>query len=187
MTARRTLRLVLVCFVILGCGFPGDTDAHRLDEYLQATRISMELSRIGVEMSLTPGAAVADNVIATIDRDRNGTISQAEGAAYVAVVVRSLSLDVDGQSRPLALDGYSIPAVADMRRGEGIIRLRATAKMATASAGGHRLSFANVHRFDIGAYLINALIPSDERIRITGQSRDTMQHEFKMEYKVTTR
>jgi hypothetical protein len=36
-------------------------------------------------------------------------------------------------------------------------------------------------------YLINALIPSNDRIRITGQSRDTLQNEFKMEYKINER
>ncbi len=150
----------LVCLTILGFGFPRATEAHRLDEYLQATRISIELERIAVEMNLTPGAAVADSVFASIDQDRNGVISSTEGAAYARLVVTSLSLTVDGRSSALALDGYSFPTLADMRLGEGIIRLRASAKMPHASIGPHRLAFANTHRSDIGVYLINALIPS---------------------------
>jgi len=138
-------------------------------------------------MNLTPGAAVADNVIAAIDHDHNGTISSAEGATYARLVVTSLSLNVDGQNRALALDGFSIPTLTDMRNGEGIIRLKASAKMPQASKGAHRLAFANTHRSDIGVYLINALIPTDDRIRITGQSRDTLQNEFKMDYKVNNR
>jgi hypothetical protein len=84
----------------------------------------------------------------------------------------------------LTLDGYSFPQLVEMRNGEGIIRLRASAKIPQSSTGPHRLAFANTYRSDIGVYLINALIPSDERIRITSQSRDTLQNEFKMEYKI---
>jgi len=181
------VRALLAGLAIAGVGFPLAAEAHRLDEYLQATRISIELDRIGLEMNLTPGAAVADNVIAAIDRDHNGSISAAEGAAYARLVVESLSLDVDGQHRMLTLDEFSIPSPGDMRNGEGVIRLKASGKMPRATAGQHRLGFSNSHRSDIGVYLINALIPEDERIRITGQSRDTFQNEFKMEFNVYER
>jgi len=174
----------LIGLAILGFGFARSTEAHRLDEYLQATRISIEFERIGLEMSLTPGAAVADNVFAGIDHDHNGKISAAESAAYARLVVASLKLSVDGESCMLTLDGYSFPELADMRNGEGIIRLRASAKIPRSSIGPHRLAFANTYRSDIGVYLINALMPADGRIRITGQSRDTLQNEFKMEYKI---
>ena len=175
---------MLAGLIILGLGFARVTEAHRLDEYLQATRISIELERIGVEMSLTPGAAVADNVFAGIDHDRSGTISPAEAAAYARLVITSLTLSVDGRSCALTIDGYSFPQLADMRNGEGIIRLRASAKIPRSSIGPHRLAFANAYRSDIGVYLINALMPTDGRIRITGQSRDTLQNEFKMDYKI---
>jgi len=171
---------------ILVFGFARSSEAHRLDEYLQATRISIELDRIGVEMSLTPGAAVADNVFAGIDHDHSGTISAAEAAAYARLVVASLMLSVDDRSFLLTLDSYSFPQLVDMRSGEGIIRLRASAKIPQSSIGPHRLAFANTYRSDIGVYLINALMPTDGRIRVTGQSRDTLQNEFKMEYKINS-
>jgi len=172
--------------VLLGCAaIPCTANAHRLDEYLQATRISIAADRIKVEFNLTPGAAVADDVFATIDADRDEKISPAEGSAYVESFVRSLSLDVDGELRSLSLDTYSIPSLKDMRHGEGVLRLRATARTPIASAGHHQLAFANKHRSDIGVYLINALIPADNRIRITGQTRDMLQHEFKMDYAVS--
>jgi len=178
---------LLLFITVVGFGFPHSTEAHRLDEYLQATRISIELDRIGVEMSLTPGAAVADNVFGGIDRDHSGTISPAEAAAYVGLVITSLTLSIDGRSCVLTLDGYSFPQLADMRNGVGIIRLRASTKIPQSSIGPHRLAFANTYRSDIGVYLINALMPTDGRIRITGQSRDTLQNEFKMAYKVNDR
>jgi hypothetical protein len=179
---RAALIALLACAAI-AC----PADAHRLDEYLQATRISIERDRVVAEINLTPGAAVADDVFAAIDRDRDEKISPIEGATYAEHVVKSLSLEVDGVLRAVALDTYSVPSLADMRRGEGVIRLRTTTRIPAASAGRHRLSFENTHRSDIGVYLINALIPRDDRIRITGQSRDMLQHEFKMDYAVSDR
>jgi len=176
---------VLLAFgVILGIAFPRHAGAHRLDEYLQATRFSVEVDRIVAEINLTPGADVAENVITTIDRDGNGEVTASEAAAYSEYVVRSLSLAVDGQPRSFALDVYRLPSLAAMRRGEGIIRLRASTNI-RASVGPHRLAYSNTHRSDIGVYLVNALIPSDERIHITGQSRDMLQREFTLDYAVS--
>ena len=170
--------------LILGIAFPRHAGAHRLDEYLQATRFSVEVDRIVAEISLTPGADVAEQVIATIDRDGNGEVTASEGAAYAEYVVKSLSLEVDGQPRSFALDVYRMPSLAAMRRGEGIIRLRASTNI-RASVGPHRLAYSNTHRSDIGVYLVNALVPSDERIHITGQSRDMLQREFTLDYAVS--
>jgi hypothetical protein len=165
--------------------FPATAAAHRLDEYLQATRISVEVNRVLVEMNLTPGAAVADSLFSTIDRDGDQHISEAEGAAYAELVVRSLSLDVDGWRHQLTPETYRIPSLADMRLGEGVIRLKATAALPRVSAGPHHLRFTNTHRSDIGVYLVNALVPSDMRIHITGQSRDMLQRDYEMQFTVT--
>ena len=52
-----------------------DLSAHRRDELLQAARIGIAADRVELELSLTPGIAVADDVIGTIDRDRDGVFS----------------------------------------------------------------------------------------------------------------
>src|SRR5579859_3013567 len=75
--------------------------AHRRDEYLQAARIAIEPDQVRIELDLTPGIAVADSILADIDRDRDGSISPSEERAYVERVVDSLSLEIDG--RPVAL------------------------------------------------------------------------------------
>jgi len=177
---RQILRLASVA--ILGLVFPRIAAAHRLDEYLQATRISIEAGRIVVEMNLTPGAAVAEGVIAEIDRDGNGKLSPAETAAYARNVVRFLLLEVDGTEQSLILEQYRFPSPEDMRQGLGIIRLSASGSTPSILAGPHHLVFKNTHRSDIGVYLVNALVPSDERIRIHGQSRDFLQREYTLEY-----
>ena len=95
-------------FAIVVIIFPCLASAHRLDEYLQATRISVELDCIKTEIDLTPGAALADDVIAMINRDHDGDISQSERASYVRSVVESLSVEIDGQRHSLNLDTFSM-------------------------------------------------------------------------------
>jgi hypothetical protein len=47
------------------------------------------------------------------------------------------------------------------------------------------LFFRNVHRSEIGVYLVNALVPADDRIEITGQRRDGLQHELTIDFRVS--
>ena len=73
-----------------------DISAHRRDEYLQAARVSIEPEAVHLELDLTPGIALADGIIADIDRNRDGSLSQDEQQAYAALVVRELTLAADG-------------------------------------------------------------------------------------------
>ena len=51
-------------------------------EYLQATTISAEKDRVQAQIRLTPGVAVFPVVLARIDADAGGVISEAEQRAY---------------------------------------------------------------------------------------------------------
>lgn len=64
--------LALLCFVSLPAG------SHRLDEYLQATVLPLEPGTLTATLRLVPGVAVAPKVIASLDPDADGTISQDE-------------------------------------------------------------------------------------------------------------
>lgn len=166
--------------------FPAGASAHRLDEYLQATRIAIQRDGIAVEINLTPGAEIADGIVDGIDLDGNDEISEAEAQTYANRVIQSLSLNIDGIARSLGLRDYRVPPLADMRQGEGVIRLHAFASH-SGEAGPHQLRFANAHRPDIGVYMVNALIPDDDGIHVTGQSRDMLQKEFSLDYTVSPR
>src|SRR6185295_6763670 len=99
-------------------------------------------------------------------------------------VVSSLSLNVDGKRRIVKLEEYHLPELDDMRRGEGVIRLRVISISEPAAAGQHSLAFSNTLRSDISEYLVNALVPEDKRIRINGQERNPSQSEFVLDYTV---
>ena len=158
--------------------------AHRLDEYLQATLLSVDLGRVDLEIDLTPGIALASEVFAWVDTNRDGEISVAEGEAYARQMLRSIALSVDGRHVPVTLVDANFPQFRDMSLGVGTIRLRATAKVPAAGAGRHQISFLNTHRSERSVYLVNALVPANPRIQLGDQKRDTRQHGLTLDYTV---
>ena len=158
--------------------------AHRLDEYLQATRLSIDTDRVDLEIDLTAGAAMASKVFDWIDTNRDGEISDAEGEAYAQQVLRSVALKVDGRSAPIRLVESSFPQFGDMSLGVGTIRLRATAKVPAVGAGHHQVSFLNTHQPESSVYLVNALVPENPRVQLGEPRRDFAQHGLTLDYSV---
>ena len=157
--------------------------AHRLDEYLQAALISLARDRVQVQLDLTPGVAVLPVVLAAIDKDRDGTISEAERSAYAAQVLRDLSLSVDGQPVLLRLVSSRFPEIGEMKEGRGVIGLEIAGDLRASWSGSNRwLRFENHHQSRISAYLVNSLVPQDPELRITAQSRDFRQSVYGMDY-----
>ena len=89
----RTLPIVAPALLVL---LSGPTAAHRLDEYLQATVISLEKDRVEASLRLTPGVAVSATVLAAVDANSDGAINDGEQRAYAQRVLHDLSLTVDG-------------------------------------------------------------------------------------------
>jgi hypothetical protein len=156
--------------------------AHRTDEYLQAARLDIQPTHTRIELDLTPGIAVADAVLAEIDTDRNGSISQAEARTYVAHVLSGITVEVDGARLTMQPANCTFPTVEAMRNGEGTIRIDLMASMPHLAAGPHHLNYRNTNRRDIGVYLANALVPESDRVAVTGQDRDTDQHDLSIAY-----
>jgi hypothetical protein len=182
MNARRCLVTLAVAGVWLAT--PAPVRAHRLDEYLQATRITIDAERVGLEVDLTAGVEMASEVFAWIDTNRDGQISRVEGEAYARQVLRSIVLSVDGRTTPITLVDFRFPQFGEMSRGVGTIQVRATADLSAGGAERHHLSLVNSHRPDRSVYLVNALVPTDPRIHIGGQQRDRAQHGLTLEYTV---
>ena len=168
-------RLVCTTLVILAVS-SRPADSHQLDEYLQATRIAMAADRVGVEISLTPGVAVAPRVFALIDRDGDGRASSVEINSYARRVLRDVVLSVDGQPVQMTITRAECPPWEEIRSGAGIIRIEAAATARVMSAGRHQIRLVNTHEPEFSAYLLNALVPSDPAITIAAQRRDVLQH-----------
>jgi hypothetical protein len=180
------VRRLFISFALLGIslGTSAPAGAHRLDEYLQATRLSIDIERVGLEIDLTAGVAVAPDVFAWIDTNRDGRISNPEGEAYARQMLRSVVLSVDGRPVPITLVEIRFPQFREMSLGVGTIGVRATAKISAAGAGRHQISYLNTHRSESSAYLVNALVPENPRIQLAGQRRDHAQHGLTLDYTV---
>ncbi len=180
------LRRLLMSVAFLGIGLATRplASAHRLDEYLQATRLWIDIESVGLEIDLTAGAAAASEVFAFIDTNRDGEISTAEGEAYARQMLRSVVLSVDGRSVPVTLVETHFPQFREMSLGVGTIRLRAIAKVPAAGAGRHQVSFLNTHRPETSVYLVNALVPANPRIQLADPQRDRAQRRLTLDYTV---
>ena len=177
-------RRLLWSSVVLGClSAAAPADAHRLDEYLQATRIGVSRDRIDLEIDLTPGASIAKDIFGLVDANDDGQISSAEGHEYARRVIEAIRLSVDGRTLPVALGSREFPDRQAMGLGRGTIRLRATAT-ASAGTGRHELVYVNTHVAASSVYLVNALLPSDARIEISTQQRDVEQRGVTLDYRV---
>ena len=180
------MRRVLNSFAVLGAflAIVPSAGAHRLDEYLQATLLSVDLEHVDLEIELTAGVAKASEVFSWIDSNRDKSISEAEGQAYAREMLRSVTLSVDGRSAPINLVEAHFPQFSDMSLGLGSIRLRATAKIPATGYGFHQISFLNAHRPEASVYLVNALVPENPRIKLADQRRDPAQHGLTLDYTV---
>jgi hypothetical protein len=152
-----------------------------LDEYLQATTISVEKDRLQAQMRLTPGVAVLPGVLASIDTNGDGIISAAEQRAYAERVLRDLSLTIDGDHLRLRIVSWKYPPLAEMKEGRGEIQIEFNADV-PRSNGNRRLIFENHHQSRIAAYLVNCLVPRDLNIRVTAQRRNYQQSIYQLDY-----
>jgi hypothetical protein len=175
-------RIPLIFTVILL--LPASAGAHRLDEYLQATRIGVEWNRISLEIDLTPGVSLASDVTSWIDTNGDQAISTTESMAYGQQVLRSLTLSVDGNLTPIQLIEVQAPPIPDMAAGVGTFRVRATASIPPAATGRHQLTLINTHHPESSVYLANALVPADTAIRILAQNRTNDQHWVTIDYEL---
>jgi len=156
--------------------------AHRDDQYLQATLVAIEPSGVRLQINLTPGVAVAEQVLAQIDRDRDDVISKNEAAAYAELLKRDLTLRVDGRNLKLKLTASEFVPAAELRTGSGTIQMEFSAIFGPLAAGPHRLTLENRHLTTISVYLINAAQPRFATVEITRQKRNDNQSAGEIEF-----
>jgi hypothetical protein len=169
---------------ILGTGLvvPIALEAHRLDEYLQATLISIAPNRLRLQLSLTPGIEILPGLLPTIDRNLDGAISSSEARAYTKQILKDLVLTVDQRPLKLILFESVFPAVSEMRDGLGTIQLDLTAEARWLRPGLHQISFQNRHQTNLSQYTVNILMPATNQVRVLSQNRDALQRGIIVQY-----
>ena len=172
---------LLSCWLLL---LAMDAPAHRLDEYLQATRIAVATNRIDLSIDLTPGVAIADQWLPLLDPNRDGRFSDEECDVYSQRVLKDLAIKLDEKNLTLRLVSRAFPTLDEIRSGVGVIRIKATASVEPLGQGKHVLSLINRHLPAIGVYLVNALVPKDPGVQIAKQTRDELQKNYRLEFEV---
>src|SRR5688572_3513135 len=104
------MRTVSVAAIVFVLAMPATSAAHRLDEYLQAARLSLARDRIALEVDLTPGVNIAAAIVTLLDRDGDRRISPVEARAYGQAVLADLVLELDGRTVPVTLTRVEIPS-----------------------------------------------------------------------------
>jgi len=161
---------------------PSAVFAHRDDHYLQAALVAIEPHAVGLQINLTPGVAVAEHMIAQIDRDRDGAISNNEAAVYAESLRRDLTVRIDGQKLELKLTASEFVQPEELRTGSGIIHMEFSATFGQLATGPHRLTLQNRHLTTISVYLVNAVRPRLATVQITSQKRNKNQSVGEIEF-----
>jgi hypothetical protein len=167
----------LLLALVLG----GAADAHRLDQYLQATILSIDKDGVHASMRLIPGVAVSAAVINSIDANGDGVLSETEQWAYAERVLSDVSFTLDGERLNPQLRSVGYPAVEEMKEGTGEIQIEFTAELPTGLSE-RRLVLQNHHQNRMSAYLVNSLVPADPTIRIIGQKRNEDQSVYELDF-----
>src|ERR1700761_1417648 len=146
--------------------------AHRIDEYLQATIISVQHDRVLGSMRLIPGVLVAPAIIAAIDGNQY---------AYVQRVLQDLSIESDGKPLTPMATAWTFPTQAEMRDGVGEILIDYAAELPSGGKD-HALRIANHHFPATSVYLMNAVVPEEASLHITAQRRNESQSVYELDY-----
>jgi len=155
--------------------WPARVVAHQLDEYLQATLVTIEPGQIRLQINLTPGVSVAEQALGLIDLNHDGVISTNESAAYAERVQRDLFVRLDGRRVELNLAAFDFPEPAELRTGWGIIQIEFTVAPGALAGGAHKLTVENRHQPVASVYLFNAALPKSPSILIDAQNRNQNQ------------
>jgi hydrogenase/urease accessory protein HupE len=172
-----------VLAALMGLLWIPTTLAHRLDEYLQAMTLALEPDQLTLQLRLIPGVAVATKVLASIDTNGDGLITDAEQQRYIAWVRHDLSLTLNGKPLTLQVVDSLFPQVGEVSRGMGGILLTFKGIIPTGSAS-YRLTLENHHQSTISVYLVNCLVPENPAIHILGQSRNYNQSVYELTFAV---
>ncbi len=172
-----------IAFAVLLCTLLAEKAAyaHRIDEYLQATLLTVETDHVRASMRLIPGVLVASSVIDAIDTDHDGAFSGAEEQAYAHRVLADLSMELDGRTVHPALGTFSFPQPSQLRDGLGEIHIDYLVDLAP---GGPDRTFTLVNRHlrADSVYLVNVLAPQDGNVTIVSQKRNRQQSSYELDF-----
>jgi hydrogenase/urease accessory protein HupE len=174
---KRKLAILSLALVI----FIHSAQAHRLNEYLQATTVSLHKGNIQLHIRLTAGTDIAPQVLALIDKDRNNLLSAAEQEKYARSVLGDLTVIADGANIATQLQSWIFPAASEIKNGTGEIQLTVSGTI-SRNLVSHRIIIKSQHFSSAAVYLVNCLVPVDTTVHVTGQNRSLDQSVYTLDF-----
>lgn len=159
--------------------------AHRIDDVLQSIFVRVEADRVILEWSATMAASRAPRWIRAIDADGDGKASEAETARFGVQVARKLRVKLDGRRLAFGSATSSIPPISILHDGDVPVRLVWELSMPPLGVGTHAVEVRNDYQPRASAFLANALLPEDSRVRVVRQRRDRRQRVLKVDLSVS--
>jgi ABC-type nickel/cobalt efflux system permease component RcnA len=178
---------ILICLIglVVTLACPPAVQAHPLDEFYQATFVTVAPNRVSMIVELYTGVLVAPQVLAMVDANHDELISEAEQQAYVDQFLRDIIFEVDNLPRPLTATTFEFPSVLDLKAGVGVIRFTLSADLPPDHRGDHQFFYQNNHQPEISVYLVNALSDDPQWVQIKHQERDILQASLRLDYTVS--
>jgi ABC-type nickel/cobalt efflux system permease component RcnA len=178
--------LILISLITLeGLSFPDEVIAHPLDEFYQATFVTIVPNRITMRVELYTGVLIAPEIMAMIDTDRNDEISEAEGRAYVQLFLEDVIFEIDDKPIPLTVADIEFPSALDLKAGVGVIRFKLYTDLLPDHRGQHQFFYHNRHRSDLNSvYMVSALRDAANWVEIMNQERDVFQASLRVDYTI---
>lgn len=149
--------------------------AHSLDQYLQASYVTLTPTTIELEVDLTPGVLVAAEAIASLDLDGDGVIDDAEASTYAAAIIDGIDLRVDDAPIELVVDGIQVPSMLVLQAGSGTIVVSARGTLPDDLEGTHRVTLENRNTATGITYQANAFVARGADITLGPQERSSDQ------------
>lgn len=158
--------------------------AHPLDEFYQATFITVAPDRINLTVELYTGVLIAPQILVMVDSDQDAQISEAEKRAYVERFLSDVTFEIDHTPTPLAFTDLEFPNAVDLQAGVGIVRFTLYANLPAIQPGQRQLYYRNHHLPDIANYVVNALSADPGRVKLGREERDVFQASLRLDYTV---
>lgn len=179
-------KLFLISMMSLwGLMFPPRVEAHPLDEFYQATFITIVPNRITMQIELYTGVLVASQILPMIDTNQDDIISEAEGQAYADFFLDDVVFEIDGTPTPLTVTDIEMPSPLDLKAGVGVIRFNLYTDLPPDHRGQHQFFYDNKHRSDLNSiYAVNALRDAANWVEINNQDRDVFQASLTLDYTI---
>lgn len=178
----------LLGLVILVVSGATAANAHPVDVYEQSSYLIFTADEVFIEITMTAGVEIGQDVLADVDTDGDSVISEAEGDTYTAQVIEAIQLSSKGGLLALTLVDDAYPTPSALASGTDSIRLLLSAPLPATRSGDYPLYYQNAFA-PAGyehTYLVNALVQGDarDRIDILEQQRDWYQETLLVSYRV---